>query len=123
MVFKIANPYPKNKSAFLQVDKELVEGAREVAEGENVGEMETLTTGIDEIEKKISDAFATRGDNPLKQEELNVGSKAYAKTDMGKAEIALNNALAANNGESNKETNILQAKYDNLRNEKLKKQE
>ena len=56
----------------------------------------------------------------LKQDELNVGAKAYAKTDIGKAEIALNNALAANNGESNEETNILQAKYDKLRNEKLK---
>jgi len=62
MVFKVANPYPKNKSAFLQVDKELVEGAREVAEGENVGEMETLTKGIDEIEKKISRAFTLRNE-------------------------------------------------------------
>ena len=68
-------------------------------------------------------AFKMRGITPLKQEELNVGSKAYAKTDIGKAEIELNNALAANNGESNEETDILQAKYDKLRSEKLKKQE
>ena len=57
----------------------------------------------------------------LKQDELNAGGEAYAKTDIGKAEIALNNALAANNGESNEETDILQAEYDKLRSEKLKK--
>ena len=63
--------------------------------------------------------------NPLKQTIPGAieAQETYAKTDIGKAEIALNNALAANNGESNEETDILQAKYDKLRSEKLKKQE
>ena len=57
----------------------------------------------------------------LKQDELNVGAKAYAKTDIGEAEMALNRALADNMGKSNEETDALQKKYDKLRSEKLKK--
>ena len=57
----------------------------------------------------------------LKQDELNVGAKAYAKTDIGKAEMELNRALADNMGKSNEETDALQEKYDKLRSEKLKK--
>jgi hypothetical protein len=63
--------------------------------------------------------------NPLKQtiSGANEDQETYAKTNIGKAEIELNNALAANNGESNEETDILQAEYDKLRSGKLKKQE